>query len=130
MITANKKSYAQKYIDNWNDFTGTYEEFYKKYVNVSHNAFYGLKSPVRCALIALVIAGITVLIMACGNKSRMTASRFDYMNKRDLKVHVAQDLFIRTTTKRYKISSESSGGHGGSFHSSGGHSHGGGGRHM
>ncbi len=133
IISSNKKKYANQYLDAWEEFNGTYEEFDRTYVNVTHNVFYSLRSPVRCLLISIVVAGIAVTVMTINNKAKMTANRFTYMNKRNLKVHVANDLYLRTTTRRYKISSESSGGggHGGSFHSSGGgHSHGGGGRHM
>lgn len=131
VITSNKKSYAGKYLDEWEDFDGTYEEFDRTYVHVRHNVFYSLKNPVTCVIISLLVAGIVTLILAYSNKARMTANRFTYMNKRDLRIHVANDFFIRTTTRRYKMSSSSGGGGGGSYHSSGGgHSHGGGGRHM
>lgn len=132
VIQNNKKAYADKYLQKWKEFDGTYADFDKKYVNVTHNFFYKFKRPVVSLIYALVISGIVVLIMGCDNKAKMTADRTTYLNRKNMKVHLATDQFLRTTTTKHRISSSSGGGgHGGSHHSSGGgHSHGGGGRHM
>ncbi|MBQ3664859.1 MAG: TPM domain-containing protein [Lachnospiraceae bacterium] len=133
VIVDNKASYADEYLDEWKNFDGTYASFENTYINVTHNAFYRFKKPYVSLFSAMIIAGIVVLIMASGNKSKMTADRRTYMNGRNVRMHFMQDQFLRTTTTRRRINTGSggSGHHGGSHHSSGGgHSHGGGGRHM
>lgn len=134
VVQRNKAEYANEYMDDWENFNGTYEEFYDTYVDQSHNTLYMFRNPLVSFFSAAIVAAVVVAIMASQSKSRMTVDQYTYMDRRNLKVHVATDRYTNTTTKRYKASSSSSGGgggHGGSFHSSGGgHSHGGGGRHM
>ena len=78
--------------------------------------------------IAIVVSGIIVLVLAHGNKSKMTVGSATYMKDNKSKVLQKSDLFIRTTTVSQKIESSSNSGGGGSTHtSSSGSTHGGGG---
>lgn len=131
----NYDDYGYDYMDDWEKFDGTYEEFDKKYVNVEHGPFYILRNPIPCLIIALIVAGVAVAFMSYSNKARMTVTGNTYMDKNEFRMHVCSDRYINTTTTKTRISSESSGGgggsHGGSHSSgSGGHSFGGGGRSL
>lgn len=135
VINDNKLDYGSEYIEELENFDGTYKEFYDEYVKEpEHNAFYRLRNPVVCLFIAFIIGGVSVAVMSINNKSRMTVNGRTYMDTRSSKMHVHLDSFIRTTTQKIKINTDSGGGsgggsHGGSFHSGGGgHSYGGGGR--
>lgn len=152
VVENNKDDYGDEYLEDWKDFRGTYAQFFDKYVKDSNNVhgnnvtdeqrknnsiFYRLKNPVNCILIALVVGGVSVAIMAYSNKAKMSANGNTYMDKDKFNIHHRSDFYIKTTVQKNKIRSESSGGHsgghghGGSFHSgSGGHSFGGGGRKL
>lgn len=117
--------FEKKYRSKWNDFYGNYDEFEKEYIQEPFWAF--LKNPLWCLLIAAGISAISVSIMTYSSKSKMTANGNTYMDKNAFRYHRKSDHFIRTTTTKYKISSDSSGG--GSGRSGGGsRSHGGGGK--
>lgn len=151
VVYGNKYDYGDDYIDKWKDFTGTYEEFYNKYVKDSENVhgsnvteeqkknnniLYRLKNPVNCLLIAVVIGGVAVVIMTLSNKSKMTANGNTYMDRDKFNIHRRNDFYVKTTVQKIKIKDDSDsngigGGHGGSFSSgSGGNSFGGGGRSL
>lgn len=119
--------FEKKYRSKWDDFYGNYDDFEKEYIQEPFWAF--LKNPLWCLLIAAVISAISVSIMTYSNKSKMTANGNTYMDKNAFRFHRKSDHFIRTTTKKHKISSSgSSGGHSGSRSGGGGRSHGGGGK--
>ncbi len=115
--------------EKWEDFDGTYEEFYDE--NIKTGFFTIFKNVFVDILIAIVITVVVLSIFIHQNKSKMTVNADTYLNRNHSKLNVVTDQYLRTTTSRVKITSESSGDSGGSFHSSGGgHSHGGGGGHM
>ncbi|MDY6328066.1 MAG: hypothetical protein SPL51_01130, partial [Lachnospiraceae bacterium] len=132
----NYNDYGYDYMDDWEKFDGTYEEFDKKYVNVEHGPFYILRNPIPCLMIALIVAGVAVAFMSYSNKARMTVTGNTYMDKNEFRMHICSDRYINTTTTKTRISSESSSGGGGGSHGgshssgSGGHSFGGGGRSL
>lgn len=137
VIQDNKRDYGSEYLKEWENWEGSYEGFYETYVREpEHNLFYRLKSPRLCLMIAVLIGGVSVAVMAIRNKSKMTANGHTYMDMNQSKMHLRTDAFIRTTTQKIRINSDSGssgggGGHGGSFHSGGGgHSYGGGGRKL
>lgn len=108
---------------NYSDYRDFYEEHVKEPGLLT-------RLPV-CILIAAVVSAIIVFIMGLGQKSSMAANSATYMNNDKFKVHQKSDIFIRRTTTKHKIETDSgsgSSGGGGSFHSSSsGSSHGGGG---
>lgn len=136
IINDNKSDYGSEYIEEWKNYDGNYKDFYNEYVKEkSHNVFYRLRNPIICLVISILIGSVSVAVMAISNKPKMTADGGTYMDKRNTKMHVNTDRYIRTTTSKVKINTESGsgggGGHGGSFHSGGGgHSYGGGGRKL
>jgi uncharacterized protein len=137
VIAYNQLEYGEEYLEDWENYDGNYADFYNEYVKEQeHNIFYRLKNPVVCIIIALIIGTVSVVIMSINNKSRMTVSGIDYMDRHNTKMHIHTDRYIRTTTQKIRINTSSGGGggggsHGGSFHSSGGgRSFGGGGRRL
>lgn len=83
--------------------------------------------------IAILIGGVTVLIMAINSGGRVTVHNRTYMDEQNSGVVARHDDYIRTTTTRVKKPSNNNGGGGGRSSggggiSSGGHSHSGGGR--
>lgn len=82
--------------------------------------------------IAMIIGGVSVLIMSFHSRTRVTASAGTY-SKGGPQIHRREDNFIRRTTTSRRIDNDNGGGGsshggGGSHTSSSGHSHGGGGR--
>ena len=135
VLDKNLDDYADEYVEKWENYEGGYEEFYNKYVDVEHNIFYKLRNPVVCLAISVIIAGVTVVIMAYRNKAKMTANGNTYMDRNEFKIRLENDRYINTTTVRRKIETNSGGSgggsRGGSFHrGSGGRSFGGGGRKL
>lgn len=139
VIHNNKRDYGSEYIEEWGNYNGSYEKFHDEYVDQNeHNVFFRLKDPVMCLIIAVIIGGVSVAVMAMGNKPNMTANGSTYMDKQNFKMHLKTDQYIRTTTKKIKINTDSGGnsgssspsrssGGGSSHRGSGGHSYGGGG---
>lgn len=103
-------------------------EFYDKYVP-QENFFTTFKNPIIDIVIALVIAGVAVLIMSSSSKTKTTVNEKTYMQGGHINLRVRHDQFTHTTTKRVKIQTDNGGsgggGHGGGHVSSSGHSHGG-----
>lgn len=135
IIEYNMRSYANEYVDDWKQNKYDYDTFEKKYVNIEHNLFYRLRNPVVCLVISVIIALVSVIIMAYNNKAKMTANGNTYMDRNEFKIHVKNDCFTNTTIAKHKISSSSGssrgGSRGGSHHSGrGGRSFGGGGRKL
>lgn len=144
------RSLALQYVENEEEALGVwqrgqykdYADFYRDYVVYHKDIDYTvheeksliktlLGNPISCGLISGGIAALIVLIMAYGEKSRMTANGATYQEAFDMTNQ--KDRFVRRSTVRHQIRSSSgrSGGGGGSFHSSGGgRSHGGGGGHF
>lgn len=137
VIEHNMRTYADEYIDKWKENKYDYATFEDKYVNVEHNMFYRLRNPFVCLVISMIIALVSVVLMAYNNKAKMTANGNTYMDRNEFKIHVKEDRFINTTTFKHRISSSSGSSHhsgrsrGGSHHSGrGGRSFGGGGRKL
>ena len=114
------------YEDFWYDYE---DEIYDAY---DGNLFTGLQNAGTCFLIALVVAGISVLIMCISSSTRVTVNSRTYMEKDSFKMLHQFDRYTHTTTTSHKVdsSSGSGGSRGGSssHRSSSGRSHGGGGR--
>lgn len=117
--------------DDYEDFWYDYEdEIYDAYEG---NLFTGLQNIGVCFLIALIVAGVTVLIMCISSSTKVTVNSRTYMEKGSFKMLHQFDRYTHTTTTSHKVDT-SSGGSGGSrgssssHRSSSGRSHGGGGR--
>lgn len=125
VIEHNMRAYADEYIDKWKENKYDYDTIESKYVNVEHNMFYRLRNPFVCLVISMIIALVSLALMAYNNKAKMTANGNTYMDRNEFKIHVQEDRFTNTTTTKHRISSSSSGsrGRGGSHHSSRGGSH-------
>lgn len=125
-VESNRDSDIEK---KWAKFDGTYEEFYDKYLKTT--IFTIFKSIPIDLFGAAVITTIAMLIMVHQNKAKMTAGAANYKDMANSCLNISNDRYVRQTVSTRRINTESSGGHGGSFHSSGGgHSHGGGGGRM
>lgn len=102
--------------------------FYDEYVP-QENFFTTFKNPLIDIVIALVIAGVAVLIMSSSSKTKTTVNEKTYMQGGHINLSVRHDQFTHTTTTRTKIQTDNNGsgnvGHGGGHVSSSGHSHGG-----
>jgi len=125
--------YTDEVLDDW--YAGEYDDyevFIADYDEVGKEPnLFG--SIVMNAGVALVAAGISVLVMNGSYKNKMTVTGGTYFRDNSFKMHSNYDNFIRTDVSRVRIESSSSGGGGGrsggsSHRSSGGRSHGGGGR--
>ena len=103
-------------------------DFYDKYIP-QENFFTTFKNPLIDIAIALVIAGVVVLIMRSSSNTGSTINERTYMEGGHINLRVRHDQFTHTTTKKRKIETNNStgkgGGHGGGHVSSSGHSHGG-----
>lgn len=92
------------------------------------------KTPGLQLIVAMIIAGISVAVMASSAGGKMTAGAAKYQDSRHSGLRARRDDYIRTSvSKRRRPQSSSSGGGGGgggSHHSSGGHSHSSAGRHF
>lgn len=93
-----------------------------------------LTNPIFQLVIALILGGITVGVMAYNSGGRVTTNNRTYLNANNSSIVAHYDNYIRTTTtKTRKPKDTNSGGGGGhtrSGTSSGGHSHSGGGRNF
>ncbi len=123
------ENYSEQ-VNPW--FAENYTD-YADYINAHDFDNSRKKSPLKNIFvdlgIGLLTSAIIVLIIASGNKSKMTANANTYLNNNKFTVHHKSDIFLRTTVTKHKIESSSGGGRsGGSYHSSSsGRSHGGGG---
>lgn len=137
VIDENMQEYAGDYKEDWEEWSGDYKDFEKKYVDEHDDTeVRRLKDPKNCLIISIIIGAVSVSVMALYNRSKMTVNGATYMDRNEMKVNVHTDRYIRTTTTKTRINSNSSGGRngsshrGGSHHSRGGHSFGGGGRRL
>lgn len=80
-------------------------EFYDKYVP-QENFFTTFKNPLIDIVIALVIAGVAVLIMSSSSKTKTTVNEKTYMQGGHINLRVRHDQFTHTTTKRVKIQTD------------------------
>ncbi len=118
--------------DDYSDFWYDYEdEIYDAYEG---NLFTGLQSVATCVVIALVVAGVAVIIMCASSSTKVTVNSSTYMEKGSFKMLHQFDRYTHTTTTSHRVDSSSGGsggsrGHSSSHRSSSGRSHGGGGRH-
>lgn len=107
------------------------ENYYEDYQNADKPVdVVGIS--LRNLLIAVVIGGVTVFIMAYNSGGRMTASQSAYLDSSHSRILGKYDRYINTTTTRRQKPKpppdSGSGFGGGGGVSSGGHSHSGGGR--
>ena len=81
-------------------------------------------------VISVVVAGISVGVMASHNKGRKTVTADTYLDRESVRLRDNRDIYIRTSVTKRDISSSSgsSGGRSSTHRSSSGRSHGGGGR--
>lgn len=104
------------------------DDFYDKYIP-QENFFTRFKNPLMDIMIALVIAGVAVIIMSSSSKTSITINEKTYMEGGHMNLRVRHDQFTHTTTSRRKIQTNNGGsrggGHGGGHVSSSGRSHGG-----
>lgn len=114
------------YEDFWDDYS---DEIYDAYEG---NLFTGLQDIALCFVIALVTAGISVLIMCISSSTKVTVNSRTYMENGSFKILHQFDRYTHTTTTSHKVDTSSGGGgsrgHSSSHRSSSGRSHGGGGR--
>ena len=84
-------------------------------------------------IIGIIVSAIIVGIMVAKNKMVKKAHKAEeYLDNESINITNRQDIYLRSHTSSYTISSSSGGGHSGghsSHHGSSGFSHGGGGRH-
>lgn len=100
------------------------EEFYDEYVFKEATVFTYLKNPLISLVTALIIAGITILIMSASAKTKVTVNGRTYMKGNTFKLNTRTDMFTHTTTTKRKIETDSgSSGGSGRTVSSSGHSH-------
>lgn len=135
IINRNMRQYANEYVDDWKNNKYDYDTFDSKFVHVEHNVLYRLKNPIVDIMISVIIAGVSVFLMAYTNKAKMTINGNTYLDRNEFKIHVKNDHFLTSTSTKHRISSSSgsggSRGRGGSYHSGrGGRSFGGGGRKL
>ena len=80
--------------------------------------------------ISVLVAGISVGVMAAHNKGKKTVTADTYLDRESVRLRDNRDIYIRTSVTKRDISSSSgsSGGRSSTHRSSSGRSHGGGGR--
>lgn len=133
-----------KYLDGFNDFINKISKYYDKgipksmrdaYIDDDGAIQYNYKyhPPIALAsLIAGIVSIVYILILISKNKMVKLASRAsEYMEEGSINFTNRQDVFKRSVTTHYTVSSNSGSGGGGhsSFGSSGGGHSSGGGRH-
>lgn len=116
-------------IDAWYD--GEYLssiDFYEDYEYYSNRTAKNILALVVCFVIAMIVAGISVLIMNKKYKNVMTVHGGTYFEKNSFRMNENYDNFIRTDVTRVRIESSSGGSGGGGGRSRGGSRVGGGSR--
>lgn len=83
-------------------------------------------------IIALIVGGISVSVMASASGGKMTANASTYMNRAYTGIRARRDEYVRTSVTRRRKPESNGGGssRGGGHVSSGGHSHSSAGRHF
>lgn len=117
---------------NNNNYNNNYNNNFQNYSSSDDTISEFLKDPLIQFVASLIIAGISVAVMAFNAGGRKTTTSRTYLDSNKAFVPISQDNYIRTTTTKVKKPSDNNNNHGGGSsgggRSSGGHSHSGGGR--